>query len=137
MRLATLLLSAAVLATGVTASAATPSRQARAEAKLETLLAGRVPGKPVRCIDLHRIDGSQIIDGTAIVYRNGSRLYVNRPQTGASFLDSDDILLTKSWGSQLCRIDTVRLLDRSSRFPRGFVGLGDFVPYTAPKPARS
>jgi hypothetical protein len=100
------------------------------EARLDKLLDGRVAGKPVSCINLRDIQSSEIIDGTAIVYRIGKRLYVNHPRGGAYQLDRDDILVTKTIGSQLCRIDTVRLIDRTSHFPSGFVSLGDFVPYT-------
>ena len=32
-------------------------------------------------------------------------------------------------GSQLCRLDTVRMHDRTGYFFTGFVGLEDFVPY--------
>jgi hypothetical protein len=42
--------------------------------------------------------------------------------------------VSKTWTDQLCRIDTIRLLDQGSHFERGFVGLGQFVPYTKPKP---
>jgi hypothetical protein len=41
--------------------------------------------------------------------------------------------VTKTFGSQLCSIDTVNLIDRASRFPHGFVSLGQFVPYTKVK----
>ena len=76
---------------------------------------------------------SQVIDGTAIVYQLGNTLYVNRPRGGADQLDDNSILVTNTFGSQLCSIDTVRLIDRNSYFPRGFVSLGEFVPYTKPK----
>lgn len=106
----------------------------RGEARLAKALDGRVAGEPVDCISLNLIHSSQIFDGTAIVYEgSGGKLYVNRPESGASSLDSDVILLTKTHSSQLCSIDTVRLLDRGSRFERGFVGLGKFVPYTKPR----
>lgn len=102
------------------------------EARLEKLLQGRVAGKPVNCINSRDIRSTQIIDRTAIVYRVGSKLYVNRPRSGASSLDRDDIIVTRQFGgtSQLCRIDMVRLVDRTALFPRGFVALGEFVPYT-------
>jgi hypothetical protein len=101
------------------------------EEKLAEALEGRVAGKPVRCLSLHNIRSSEIIDGTAILYRTGAnRLYVNRPEIGRESLDRDDILVTRTFGSQLCSIDTVQLIDRASRFYSGFVGLGEFVPYT-------
>lgn len=103
--------------------------------RLARVIGDRVPGKPVDCIGLSSITSSQIIEGKAIVYAVGSRLYVNEPRSGASSLHADDVLLTRTFGSQLCSIDTVRLIDRTSRFPRGFVSLGRFVPYSKPKRA--
>lgn len=116
-------------------SAALPAHAAKVdqEAKLSKALAGRVAGKPVDCIPLHRIQSSQIFDRTAILYKVGSTYYVNRPASGANFLSRDDILVTDTHSPNLCNIDTVRLLDQGSRFPSGSVGLGDFVPYTKPK----
>jgi hypothetical protein len=102
-------------------------------ARLDKLIGDRVAGQPVHCINLRDVQSSQIIDGTAIVYRVGSKLYVNHPRSGARWLDDDDILATRTIGSQLCRIDTVKLIDRTARFQRGFVVLGDFVPYSRPR----
>lgn len=101
----------------------------KGEAKLEKMLEGRVAGKPVRCLSTPFLQNSTVIDKTAIVYRNGSTLYVNRPTSGLETLDDDDILVTKMFGTQLCNIDKVDLVDRSSQTWRGFVLLGDFVPY--------
>jgi hypothetical protein len=103
------------------------------EVQLQKLLAGRIAGAPVDCISLFPSNSSQIIKGKAIVYHVGGKLYVNEPRSGAESLDDDDILVTKVFGSQLCSIDTVNLVDRSSRFQRGFVILGKFVPWTKPK----
>lgn len=105
------------------------------EVKLQELLDGRVAGKPIDCISLSSVSSSQIIDGKAIVYRVGGRLYVNEPRSGANQLNDDVILVTRTSGSQLCSIDTVHLIDSTSRFPRGFVQLGKFVPYTRVKQA--
>jgi hypothetical protein len=125
------------LATLIAIMAAAPvvarqSTQERGEAELAKQVAGRVPGKPVQCISLSSSDGSTIIDGTAIVYRGlGGKLYVNRPR-GAEMLREDDIPVQYVYGSQLCRMDRIKLLDRSTRMERGFASLGDFVPYTKP-----
>jgi hypothetical protein len=106
--------------------------------KLQKALAGRVAGKPTNCISLSGSDSTQIIDGKAIIYGVGSRLYVNEPRSGAESLREDDVLVTRIYGSQLCSIDSVKLVDRASRFPHGFVTLGQFVPYSRVKtlPAR-
>lgn len=104
------------------------------EVRLAKLLDGREAGAPVSCINQRDIRSAQIIDRTAIVYRVGSKLYVNRPRAGASWLDRDDILVTRSFASsQLCRIDVVNLVDRTALFPSGFVTLGEFVPYARAK----
>ncbi|QSR17301.1 hypothetical protein [Novosphingobium sp. KA1] len=102
------------------------------EEQLAKLLEGREAGKPVTCIQLSQSDSTVIVDKTALVYRVGRTLYVNRP-TNADRLDNDDILVTKTFSSQLCRLDTVQLHDRTSRMWSGFVGLQDFVPYTRVK----
>lgn len=99
------------------------------EDQLAKLLEGRVAGEPQNCIPLSMARSSQVIDKTAIVYRVGNTLWVNRPEGGASSLDDDDILVTKLSGSQLCSIDAVQLHDRSSHMYSGFVSLGKFVPY--------
>ena len=129
MRILSALLAAAVLTAGMPLSAAARDN-AKAEARLAKALEGRVAGKPVDCINLRDIQSSEIIDRTAILYRtSGGRLYVNRPQIGAESLERDDILVVRTWDSRLCSIDTIRLVDQGSRFERGFVGLGSFVPY--------
>lgn len=128
----TLLLSLAVIAlAGAVPAAARPSLQERGEADLAKQLDGLVPGKPVDCVALSRIDGSTIIDGTAIVYRGLGTVWVNRPR-GAEMLREDDLPVQFVYGSQLCRLDRIKLLDRSTRMERAFVGLSDFVPYTRP-----
>ena len=131
-----LLIAAALLGASATATAADRDNS-KNEAKLTAALAGRVAGKPVDCIGLRDIRSSQIIDGTAIVYdAGGGRLFVNRPRIGASSLDNDDILVTKTYGSDLCSLDTIDLIDRGSQMHDGFVGLGQFVPYTRVKASK-
>jgi hypothetical protein len=132
-RFSSLLLMAAAAASTVPAAAAI-DRGARAEARLAKALDGRVAGKPVSCINLRNIRSSEIIDRTAILYNMpGGLIYVNTPRMGQESLDDDDILVTRTFGSQLCSLDTVRLFDRGARFETGFVGLGEFVPYAKAK----
>lgn len=102
------------------------------EAQLAKMLEGRIAEKPVDCINLMNANSTTIIDKTAIVYSAGSGvIYVNRPQWAQS-LNDDDILVTKTWGSQLCRLDLVQLHDRSGGFYHGAVGLESFTPYRLP-----
>jgi len=126
--IATLIAAATALSLTVTADA---KPRKSPEEKLAKMLEGRVAGEPQDCIYLPSIRSSTIVDKTAIVYDAGRTLWVNRPRSGATSLDDDDILVTDlhGSGSQLCSIDIVRLHDRSSFFYSGFVGLGEFVPY--------
>lgn len=100
------------------------------EAELERALAGRVAGEPVDCINLTRLGGSQVITDTAILYRVGSTIYVNRPRAGAEQLNRHDTMVNRLNGtSQLCSIDTVRMVDPTTGVPQGVIFLGEFVPY--------
>jgi hypothetical protein len=99
------------------------------EERLAKVLEGRVAGKPVSCISLMNSRQQQVIDKTAIVFGNGSTIYVNRP-SNARDLDRDDVMVTDIRGAnQLCNVDIVRTHDRSNFFYTGFVGLQEFVPY--------
>ena len=123
------LIPALITAAAVAAApAATAREKLEPEAELAKLLEGRVAGEPQNCIPLSTARSSQIIDKTAIVYRIGNTLWVNRPKNADS-LDDDDVLVTKTTTSQLCSIDTVELHDRSSHMYNGFVSLGEFTPY--------
>ncbi|RVT91145.1 hypothetical protein [Sphingomonas crocodyli] len=133
--ISTLILTAALAATAASAAPEPTKTQVRGEARLTKLLEGRTAGTPVNCINMRDIQQTQIIDGTAIVYRvSGNKLYVNRPVHPGT-LDDDDILITDTRTPQLCNVDTIRLMSRISRFPTGVVFLNKFVPYTkAPAP---
>lgn len=128
--LVTATLTAAAL---IAAPSAIAREKLAPEAQLEKLLEGRVAGEPQNCISLSATNSSQVIDKTAIVYRSGGTLWVNRPRSGAESLDDDDVLVTKLTGNQLCSIDTVQLHDRMSHMYSGFVSLGEFVPYRRAK----
>lgn len=129
-RTTTLLLAGGLLAIGGIAQA----KERSPEEQIARITAGRTPGEPVDCIYLYDINSTEIIRNTAIVYRlNNGTIMVNRPASGANFLDRDDVLVTDTHSSQLCSIDLVRLIDSASRAPNGSVGLGKFVPYPRTK----
>jgi hypothetical protein len=102
----------------------------KGEAKLAKMLEGRVAGEPRSCVNMFGSGNLQIIDGTALVYKRGNTLWVNRT-ADPSNLDSDDYLVIRKSGgtSQLCRLDNVTTQDRSGNFLTGIVFLEDFVPY--------
>jgi hypothetical protein len=123
---------AAIALLTATALLAAPALQAAprtsGEDKLAKLLEGREPGEPVDCISFSQSRDARIIDKTAIVYGSGRTIWVNRP-VNARDLDSNDVMVTRTSLSRLCRLETVRLHDRSQFFFTGFVGLEQFVPY--------
>lgn len=118
--------------TAATALLVTPAVHAKSkqtgEEKLAKILEGREAGEPTDCISLHAARDARIIDKTAIVYDAGSVIYVNRP-VNAKYLDDDDVMVTKPTTGRLCKLDTVRMHDRSGFWYSGFVGLEQFVPY--------
>lgn len=130
--LKTVIAAAAIIAAPASALA---GKRDTPEQELAKMLEGRVQGKPVNCIPLSNTRESTIIDGKAIVYRVGGKLYVNDLKGNAGRLDDDDILVTRTFSSQLCRNDVVTLIDRGSQIQHGFVILGNFVPYAREKVA--
>lgn len=109
---------------------ALPTEAARpsGEERLAKLLEGRTAGEPRSCIVTRPSADLTIIDKTAIVYRQGGRVWVNRtafPQD----LDEDDVMVIRRHGSSLCRTDMITQVDRLSGIFTGAIFLTDFVPY--------
>lgn len=125
---------AAVLLLTAASAAAAPAKEDPA-AELAKITQGREPGKPRQCISLPQVYGTQVIPKTALVYRVGSTYYVNQLRSGADALNDDQIMITRTTGTQLCEMDVVHMVDRYTGFMRGFAILGKFVPYPpAPQP---
>ncbi|MBK6800051.1 hypothetical protein [Novosphingobium sp.] len=122
-------IAGAAVAAGLLAA---PALQAKPrltpEQRLEKLLAGRTAGEPVSCISTYNSRELEVLDKTALVFGHGNTIYVNRPANAAD-IDDDDILVTRTSTSQLCKLDIVTTVDRSGHFQTGFLNLGDFVPY--------
>lgn len=120
----------------VTVSPAAAEDQAKqdmsqGEAELAELLDGRVAGEPVRCLRQSQHRGIQIIDDTAMVFRSGSTIYVNRTNA-PRFLDEFDLPVFEMFGSSLCTRDQVEMRNRlaNASFAGPIILLGEFVPYT-------
>lgn len=117
----------AVAALGATLPTAAAADE-KGEAKLAKLLDGRVAGEPVRCLDRSRRDNLEVVDHTALVFKDGDTYYVNRP-SGVNFLTWSDVPVFKVWGSQLCAMDIVHLHDRSTGIGGASMSMGEFIPY--------
>jgi hypothetical protein len=95
-------------------------------------LAGRSAGEPVSCIQLTRIRSSEIIDSTAVIYKESARRwYVNQPDHGrCAMLNPRRIIITRTPSTQLCGNDLITIAEAGSPITYGACGLGKFVPYT-------
>jgi Family of unknown function (DUF6491) len=101
--------------------------------RLTAALEGRVAGKPQNCIRLDQATGSEIFRD-AILYREGrSRFWLADAPGCGSTRPSDDILVQNVFGSQLCRGDIVRQVERVGGFAGGACAIRSFTPYTKPK----
>ncbi len=92
------------------------------------VLDGRTAGTPQRCIAVP--SGGPMIVGDALLYREGRRLWVNRPVGGCTSLGDDVITITEVQGGQLCRNDRFRTVQRGGGIPGPYCRFDDFVPYT-------
>lgn len=99
------------------------------EARLARALEGRVAGRPVDCINLRSVRSSTVIDDTALLYRIGDTVYVNRPRAGARSLNRWDTQVQRPFNNRLCSIDTINMVDLHTGTMTGLVFLGEFVPY--------
>jgi hypothetical protein len=107
------------------------------EETLESVLAGRVAGKPVDCVDKSRIDGPQIIDAKTVIYReSGRRIWRNDLIGECPGLRPMDTLVVEIFGGQLCRNDHFRALTQGTRIPGPICRLGKFTPYDKPAKAK-
>lgn len=100
------------------------------EERLAKLIEGRTAGEPKSCISTSGSQSLTVIDKTAVVYKQGTKVWVNRTKNPQDIDDDDVLVIRKYGGSQLCRTDMVTLVDRSSGMFSGALFLEDFVPYT-------
>jgi hypothetical protein len=113
-------------------TANTPAPIGEKQAKmLAKELKGKVAGAPVNCISsTHHYDPIRISDDMLLYRVSGRLVYQNKLRGICNGLTrDDDIIVTETFGSQYCRGDIIRLVDRMSGFPGGFCSLGEFTPY--------
>ena len=125
------LAACAALALSTITSTALAEDKAVSEGELELagMLEGHVAGEPQRCISDFASDRMTVIDDTAMVFRSGKTIYVNRT-SNAEWLDWSDLPVIERRSGQLCEKDQVELRDRTT-FMRGpILFLAEFTPYT-------
>ena len=122
-----------MLSTPVMAEEHGDAPMTKGEAKLAKMLEGRVAGEAQSCIQTFGSRNLTQIDDTALVYRDGRTIWVNRTKNPESIDDSDIMVIERFSGSTLCRTDQVRLVDRTAGMLTGIIFLDDFVPYRVPE----
>ncbi len=93
-------------------------------------LAGRIAGKPVRCVDLQQLGGPEIVDSQTILYRqSGRRIWKTGPVGECPSLQRFDTLVVDVFGGQLCRNDRFRTVSAGMSIPSATCRFRDFTPY--------
>ncbi len=101
---------------------------------LATLVAGRVAGPPVACIDRLDVDQVHLVAGVGFVFamKTGGVLYLNRVASARVFVHDGVTPLFDPAAPRLCSGEPVRLLNENSRAPLATAYFGDFTPYRRP-----
>lgn len=101
---------------------------------LDRALAGRIAGRPAKCLTNSRIDTPQVFSDRVLLYRDGSRLWRNDLPDACPGLDDDAIVVTEIYGGQLCRNDQFYTIERGGiGIPGPRCRLGAFTPWDKPK----
>ena len=104
-----------------------------AQDKLARELAGLVPQPAQACLPNYRSQDMVVIDENTLLFRDGRNLvYRNNLNGGCSNLGGQYALVTKTFGSRLCRGDIAQVADLHNNMVVGSCILGDFVPYRRP-----
>ena len=125
-----------IAAAGCTAAppSESPMVQAKAQAKLNQLLAGKVAGEPQSCLPSYRANDMTVIDDYTILFKEGGTVYVQKPRGGCYGIGNGNYtLVTRIAGSnRLCSGQIGEIVDRVSGYGFGSCVFGDFVPYRKP-----
>jgi len=95
-------------------------------------LAGRFPGPPKNCITMPQGEHLIALDESTLVYRSGKTLWVTHPIGPCGRLDGISTLLFEQSGTQVCRGDRVRVIERPLTAPGPICTLREFIPYRKP-----
>ena len=95
---------------------------------LEKEIGGWVPGVPQRCIDMRFITGSRAL-GDSMLFKVHSSIKYQTPTPGCPPERVGRTLVTNPSHNNLCKGDTVGLVDLQSGIDDGACQVGEFTPY--------
>ena len=102
-------------------------------AQLDKALAGKVAGEKQSCINREPQTNLTVISNNVLLYRVSRKLvYKNELIGSCNGLTYGDIMIVRSFGSQLCRGDFTTTASPQTGMISGSCALGDFIPYRAP-----
>ena len=124
--------AAFVIGLGLAAASAPAGQHSpEAQAKLDKLLEGRVPGETKHCIAVEKTNHPIGVDDYTILFRDGPRLW--RSEISGSFqcgkIDQQSTIFTESGANRICAGD--KLVFESGSLT-GACYLGEFTPYQKP-----
>ena len=102
--------------------------------ELVDALKDREAGTPQSCISLSSQPKLQVISDDLLVYRDGRKLYTTRLIGHCSGLSSGRTLITRVWGTRLCRGDMAQVADLQLGGISSSCTIGDFIPYKKAAP---
>jgi hypothetical protein len=136
MRILTLILAGAALASCTNAPPGMTANDISAQHQLAALLAGKAAGAPLNCIPSYQGSSSTLITHQAIAFTpNPGQVYVSDiAGTGCEGLANPNYtLITTSHGpGGLCSGDIVKIVDPHVGSMMGACSLGPIIPYNRP-----
>jgi hypothetical protein len=123
---------ACVVVLAADGASAGPVHSPEAQAKLDSLLNGRVAGETRRCIAVDKTNHPIGIDDATLLFRDGPRIW--RTEISGSFncgaIDKQSTIVTESGASRLCAGDKLVFFENGN--PGGACYLGEFTPFQKP-----
>lgn len=138
MRRISLLIAGSILASCTTAPPPPDSamRSPSGERAYQSLIAGKVPGRPLTCLPNYNSNNMTVIDGRNIAFSVGMRtVYLVRLTAGCDLLGGGGpyALLSRQFGGQgTCRGDIQQVVDTINRTNVGSCTIEEIIPYTRP-----
>ena len=109
------------------------AQNGNAPAASQTASTAKSGAETVDCIDLIRIDRSEVVDDQTILFHmKGGKIWRNRLPYKCPQLGFEKAFSHKTSINRLCSIDTITVLNTTARMPGATCGLGEFEAYTPP-----
>lgn len=138
MRRISLLIASSILASCTTAQPSPDQamRNPSGDRAYQSLIAGKVPGRPLSCLPNYNSNNMTVIDGRNIAFSVGMRtVYLVKLTAGCDLLSGGGpyALLSRQFGGQgTCRGDIQQVIDTLNRSTVGSCTVAEIIPYTRP-----